>query len=55
MGLYQYDDPITGKQYDFTYEGDELTDQNVENIISRIQQDRTAYTKIQEKYGYEVP
>ena len=55
MGTYQYADPITGKQYDFNYEGDELTDVGIAFITDKIQQDRAAYTQNQEKYGFEVP
>ena len=55
MGTYQYADPVTGKQYDFNYEGDELTDVGIAFITDKIQQDRAAYTQIQEKYGFEVP
>jgi hypothetical protein len=55
MGIYQYDDPITGKGYDFTIKGDAPSDTEFARISQLIKGDRAAYEQqFQQFTGQEL-
>ena len=54
MGVYQYDDPITGKGYDFTISGDVPSDTEFARISQQVKKDRASYQqRVQEFTGEE--
>ena len=54
MGVYQYDDPITGKGYDFTISGDVPSDTEFARISQQVKKDRASYQqRVQEFTGKE--
>ena len=54
MGVYQYDDPITGKGYDFTISGDAPSNTEFARISQQVKRDRASYQQsVQEFTGKE--
>ena len=54
MGVYQYDDPVTGKGYDFTISGDAPSDTEFARISQRVKTDRASHQqRVQEFTGKE--
>jgi len=55
MGVYQYDDPQTGKGYDLNIVGNAPTEEEFARLANQLRQDRSAFLKdYEERYGTEI-
>ena len=55
MGVYQYDDPQTGKGYDLNIAGNAPTEEEFARLANQLRQDRSAFLKdYEERYGTEI-